>query len=85
MTLGVGVSLVKNKLDITLVTVDTALLDIGDDITVEVILGVEEESLVEVILGAGVSLVENKLDITLVTVDASLLDIGDDITVEVIL
>ena len=38
MILGVGVSLVKKKLDIAIVTVDTALLDIGDDITVEVIL-----------------------------------------------
>ena len=46
----VGVSLVENKLDITLVIVDASLLAFGDDITVEVILGVEEESLVEVIL-----------------------------------
>ena len=38
MILGAGVSLVENKLDITLVTVDATLLDIGDDITVEVIL-----------------------------------------------
>ena len=61
-------------------------MTIGENITVEVILRVEEVSLVEVILGVGVSLVENKLDITLVTVDVSLqgMTIGDDITVEVV-